>query len=261
MGAIASAIYAGFKWLTWWRARDLAARAGRGRSVGYLLLWPGMDARAFLGSGARPAKPAPTEWAFAGAKTICGAWLLAGGLARIIPRDALLVAGWTGLLAGLLVLHFGCFHLVALAWRAAGVDARPIMCAPALATSLADFWGNRWNLAFRQLAYDLVVVPLRRRLGVSGAGFAAFLVSGLVHEVVISLPAGGGFGLPTAYFVLQGLGVLFERSRIGRRLGLGRGFRGWFFALAVTAGPLPSLFHRPFTTRVVLPLLHAAGAL
>jgi hypothetical protein len=135
-----------------------------------------------------------------------------------MPADRGLLVGWIGLLGLIFLLHFGLFHIAALAWQAAGVEAKPIMRGPALATSLNDFWSNRWNLAFRQLAHDLVLFPLRRRLGVGGAGLAAFLASGLTHEMVISLPAGAGYGLPTAYFALQGLGMLFERSRLGRGL-------------------------------------------
>jgi hypothetical protein len=134
------------------------------------------------------------------------------------------------------------------------------MRSPFLATSLAEFWSARWNTAFHLLAQDVAFRPLARRRGPTGATIGVFLISGLVHEAVISLPARGGFGLPTAYFVLQGLGVLAERARCGRRLGLGRGLRGWLFALICAAGPAFWLFHPPFIHRVILPMLQAIGA-
>jgi hypothetical protein len=76
---------------------------------------------------------------------------------------------------------------------------------------------------------------------------------------VISVPAHGGYGLPTGYFVVQGLGVAGERSRRGRRLGLGHGWRGRLFAVLVAAGPAYWLFPPPFVHRVVLPMLAAIG--
>jgi len=45
--------------------------------------------------------------------------------------------------------------------------------------------------------------PLARTVGRRRALLAAFGLSGLLHEVAISLPVQAGFGLPTAYFVLQ----------------------------------------------------------
>ena len=98
------------------------------------------------------------------------------------------------------------------------------------------------------------------RLNLPAACLAAFLVSGLIHDLVISVPAGGGYGLPTAYFMVQGFAVLFEHSRTGRRMGLRGGWRGWVCTVIVTAGPAFWLFHPPFVRNVILPMLTAIGA-
>ena len=87
-----------------------------------------------------------------------------------------------------------------------------------------------------------------------------FLLSGLIHDCVISLPARGGYGLPTGYFLLQGLAVVAEHTRLARRIGLGCGWRGWLFTVIVVAGPVGWLFHPPFIHHVILPMLHALGA-
>src|SRR5437867_3664498 len=84
-------------------------------------------------------------------------------------------------------------YLLALAWQRAGIHAQPLMRAPLLATSLADFWSTRWNTAFNTLAVEFAFRPLARRWGAAWATFSVFLISGLVHEAVISLPARGGF--------------------------------------------------------------------
>jgi alginate O-acetyltransferase complex protein AlgI len=96
--------------------------------------------------------------------------------------------------------------------------------------------------------------------GPTGATLLVFFVSGVIHELVISLPARGGYGLPTGYFLIQGLGVIGEHTPFGRQLGLGRGLRGWLFTLFVTVGPAFSLFHPPFVRNVILPMLEAIGA-
>ena len=88
---------------------------------------------------------------------------------------------------------------------------------------------------------------------------AVFVVSGLVHDLVISLPAGGGYGLPTIYFLIQGVCVMFERSRTGKRIGLRRGIPGWLFCALVVLGPVGLLFHAPFLERVIAPMLEAIG--
>jgi len=102
--------------------------------------------------------------------------------------------------------------------------------------------------------------PLVHRLGPRGALFLIFLISGVLHELVISVPAHGGYGLSTIYFVLQGLALLFEHSEPGRKLGIRAGLRGWCFVAIVAGLPAFWLFHPIFIHHVILPMLHAIGA-
>jgi D-alanyl-lipoteichoic acid acyltransferase DltB (MBOAT superfamily) len=218
-----------------------------------------MDATAFLGGTGRVARPPASEWAVAALKTLLGVtliWIVARAAVPVHP----LLAGWIAMVGLVFVVHFGTFHLLSLGWRAIGVDAMPVMQNPLRSESLAEFWGRRWNTAFHQLASRFTFRPLRPLVGVAGATLLAFLFSGLIHELVISIPAHGGYGLPTGYFMLQGLGVAGERTGVGRRLGLGRGWRGRLFTVVVAAAPAFWLFPPPFVQHVILPMLAAIGA-
>jgi Membrane bound O-acyl transferase family len=253
------AIFAALKWATWWRARNQLT-PGVGRSIAYLAAWPGMDAEAFLDSGDRVRRPSVRQWLWASAKTALGVVLL-WVTARRIPVNHALLRGWMGLVGLIFLLHFGSFHLLSLFWQAQGIDARPIMSNPIVARTLSEFWGKRWNLGFRQLAHEFIFRPLLRRTGGIVAGLLVFLVSGLVHDLVISVPARRGYGLPTAYFLLQGLGVIFERSPWARKVGLQRKLPARVFTLWVTAAPVYWLFHPAFVQRVILPFMRTIHAL
>ncbi len=259
MWLLAFALFVGCKWLCFRRARAKGVRAGSAKEIGFLFGWIGMDAARFLSSGKKPATPRADEWIFAAVKTFVGALLLWYG-ARLALTINPLLAGWTGMFGVIFLLHFGFFHLLALAWRAAGVDVTPLMRAPLLSRSVGEFWGNRWNTAFHELTTTFLFHPLRRAVDMRAAILLVFLASGLIHDLVISIPARGGYGLPTLYFLLQGAAVLFEHTKIARRLGLGRGIRGWLFMFIVTAGPAFWLFPPPFIHHVILPMLHAIGA-
>jgi D-alanyl-lipoteichoic acid acyltransferase DltB (MBOAT superfamily) len=218
-----------------------------------------MEADSFLDVRRHPAPAAARAWLPGLAKTAAGAailWLLLPRLPQLPP----LAAGWLGMIGLILLMHFGGFDLLARLWQLGGVDARPIMNRPLLARSLSDFWGSRWNLGFRQLSYDLLFQPLHRKLGTGGAMLATFLASGIIHEIVITIPARGGYGGPTAYFVLQGLGLAIERSRAGKALRLRRGATGRLFAALMLLGPVVLLFPPPFVLRVILPFLHVIRA-
>ena len=157
-----------------------------------------------------------------------------------------ILVGWLGLISMLCLLHFGLFDLFAAFWNARGYPVERIMDAPWRATSLGEFWGQRWNRAFSRWARVHVFRPLVRRHGTIGGTVAGFLASGLAHEIVISLPAGGGWGLPTLYFLIQAAALLLQRSC--------GALRGIFFTLAAVLIPAPLLFHVPFIETVFAPM-------
>ena len=258
MWILSFAIYFSLKLLVWSRARSRIALPVW-RSLGFLFAWPGMDADAFLDVNERVAAPRFAEWFWAISKTAIGAILL-WAVARAIPPNLVLLRGWIGMIGLILILHFGSFQLLALAWQSRGIKADPIMSAPLRSTSLSEFWGKRWNLGFRQLSHELVFRPLYRVIGPDAAGFLVFAISGLIHDLVISVPARGGYGLPTLYFLLQGIGVTAERSHFGSRLGLARGAPGWCFMALFLTAPVFWLFHPWFVARVILPFMRAIHA-
>jgi alginate O-acetyltransferase complex protein AlgI len=254
MWVLALAIYAALKLFTWWEARP--GQTAAWRSAAYLLAWPGMDARAFL-RGKPPRGPTAGEWAFALAKLLLGLTLIYFAAGR--TWDFSFVQAWLGMIGLVLALHFGIFHLLSCLWRSLGINAVPLMNWPIRSTSVSEFWSRRWNLAFRDLTHRYLFRPLAPKVGAAVALWIGFLLSGIVHDVVISLPAGGGYGLPTLFFVIQATAISIERSRVGKSAGLGRGLIGWLFTLLVLLLPAPLLFHEAFRERIVLPFLAAIG--
>jgi hypothetical protein len=258
MWVVATAEFAALKILTLsglWRA------APKLRVAAYLSLWPGMDAATFLGSGVTRKRLPPTaaEWMFAAAKLVGGLVMIGWTLAHAQNTSSLML-GWAGMLGIIFTLHFGAFHLASLAWRRVGINAAPLMRAPIAARSLGEFWSVRWNAAFADAARRFIGRPLVKRWGAGATSALIFLISGLVHESVISVPARGGWGGPTLYFVIQAFGVWFEKTTPGRRMGLGRGIRGWIWVLVITVGPVPLLFHPPFVTEVIAPFFKTLAA-
>jgi hypothetical protein len=193
----------------------------------------------------------PARIANHGARNIAiGAALLA--LARLavlaLPGDAARVVATPLLFAGLgLCIHFGAFALLGAFWRRRGVPVDPLFRSPLRAASLDDFWSRRWNLGFVQMMATGIHRPLRARIGASGALLVSFGVSGALHELAISVPARGGYGLPTLYFVLHGALVLAERR------GLVRPSRALTMVALIL--PLPLLFPPPFLRAVLWPII------
>lgn len=237
-----------------------------GQWAGFAALWPGMRPAIFARAGDRPCTGGP---ALVGRGLLRGCiGLVLTGLAwtawhrppRWLPEDAAHVVATILLLPGLsLVLHFGIFNVAAGLWRMAGVDARPLFRAPLAARSLGDFWSQRWNLAFSEMTALGIYRPLSATSGRTPALVAAFLASGVLHEMAISVPVLAGFGLPLLYFVLHGALVFLEHllEKAGRPVrSWGRLAHVW--VLCWLALPMPLVFHRPFLRGVVWPLIGAS---
>jgi alginate O-acetyltransferase complex protein AlgI len=266
MWLLAMAVWLGCKWIAWRHATQGNAPAHVGAAVRFFLGWPGMDPKPFLRAtkptcrGRRPrrlvsAMNAPNAaedgglYKIALARIAFGACLIAAAcVAAGQPLNPLLI-GWIGMIGTMFALHFGLFDLLAWIWNTRGVAVEPIMQHPFASDSLTEFW-SRWNRGFRDIASLLIFRPLRKRIGPSGAMIATFLFSGLVHDLVISVPARGGFGLPTLYFMLQGFGILIDRSLPAKHA-----FARRILLYVTAAAPIGLLFHPPFVREIYVPFL------
>jgi len=227
----------------------------------FVFAWPGMDVNPFSQprAVARTSAQANTGKRSGACCVVFGA-LLFWRPGEPYGTDNELIFAWCGMLGVVLMLHFGLFRVLTGFWRSRGYDVRPIMNAPLAATSVSDFWGRRWNTAFRDLTARCIFRPTARRYGSATATWASFLFSGIVHDVVISLPAGAGYGQPTLYFLLQALAVQFERSGLAERYLLRRPIMRRAFAFVAILAPVNLLFHAPFRQDVVIPFMEACGA-
>ncbi|KAL1537274.1 putative long-chain-alcohol O-fatty-acyltransferase 5 [Salvia divinorum] len=99
------------------------------------------------------------------------------------------------------------------------IEIEPQFNEPYLATSLQDFWGRRWNLMVPKILHPTVYLPVRRAAArLTGRRWAAipavlstFLVSGVMHELVVYnfgrvAPTGEMLG----FFVLHGVSLSAE---------------------------------------------------
>ena len=152
------------------------------------------------------------------------------------------------------ILHFGILNLSTASWRFSGVDVKELFRSPYKATSLKEFWGKRWNMAFSEMTAMVVYKPLKGKYGMPLAMIASFLVSGLLHEIAISFPVKMGYGLPFLYFVLHGLAMYAEGKVefVKQIVSNAVASHVWVFAWLIL--PMPLLFHHVFIVEVVEPL-------
>jgi alginate O-acetyltransferase complex protein AlgI len=223
-------VFVAFKALT-------TRRLAFGRALGYWALWPGMDPRPF-------ARTVPG----AGPGLLVWGLLKAGaGAALLSVRADLPALDVARVFLGIgLLVHFGICDALAGAWRMLGVPVDRLFVNPLASATLGEFWGRRWNRAFHAVAKDVVFRPAARRWGPAAGVLLTFAFSGVLHELLLSVPAGGGYGLPFAYFLLHGLLVVVERRR---------GISGRAWTLFWVLAPAPLLFHPWFVRAFILPLI------
>lgn len=233
--------------------------SGRGtlspvRWLCFALLWPGMDPKGF-----EPHQAQKIDWPLL-RKGLGN--LVSGGLALFflvgLLHTGLMPAYWLCLFAFpafILIFHSGMFSMEAACLSTFGIKVNRLMDAPQRSSSLGEFWGRRWNIPFIQMIRYAVFKPLLKKTNAPAAFLSSFLVSGILHEVALSLPVNGGYGLPTLYFLIQALLILIERKFIRRIPFLLQ--KIWLFGCLIL--PFPLLFHPEFLQGVFLPVLHKLG--
>ena len=244
-----------------------AAESYKGKSLRLTLVqwtaftigWAGMRAQPFETLSSKPMPDAWPKIKFGISRIAAGFLLifLAHRLATLpIDRDILYIL-ITGILliAFSLILHFGLLSISAGMWRLSGVGTYYLFKAPAKAKSLNEFWSKRWNLAFSEMTSVAIFRPLKNRTGGVVALMIAFVFSGLLHELALSVPVNNGYGLPLLYFIIQGIIVLLEKVLLNRKVRFLQNkilSRVWVFFWLVV--PMPLLFHNEFIKQVVWPI-------
>jgi len=223
----------------------------------YMSLWPGMDPAPLRRRQGKGVSESGVRFA-RGFIFCAGGFLLAVLGALVVPSFSTTAAGFLGLTALILMVHFGYADMLTSLLRLAGWNVGPLFEEPFKSTSLSDFWSRRWNLAFVEMDRILFLKPLSRRFGARTAIFLVFLVSGLLHDICISYSAGAGWGLPFLYFALQGGLVAYERrAEVEKKWPLLlRRIWTWLCLLL----PLPLLFTESFRAAFILPLWQFAHA-
>ncbi|KAK4439417.1 Acyl-CoA--sterol O-acyltransferase 1 [Sesamum alatum] len=111
---------------------------------------------------------------------------------------------------------------------------------PYLATSLQDFWGRRWNLMVPNILQPTVYHPVRsvaarfmdRKWAAIPGVLATFLVSGLMHELVLyNIGRLRPSGEMMCFFLIHGLSLSVE-------IVIKKILRGKFSVPGIVSGPL-----------------------
>ncbi len=222
--------------------------------LAFALGWPGMDPLPFehLGKGVKV--KADRKYLSQGLISLIAGFVLLFLTAVLLPH----AKGYTyplylfSFIPFVLIFHMGIGNLGVIAWAYIGVKVEPVMLAPWKSETLGAFWGKRWNIPFIQMTRIALFVPLARRKKTTPALIISFAISGIFHEVALTLPVGGGYGRPFLYFILQAALVLIERQYLlhweptYKRL--------WLFLCLLV--PFPLLLPPPFLHQIIAPFLN-----
>lgn len=174
-------------------------------------------------------------------------------LALVSPNLNDQTVGILGLFPLFMMIHLGYSGVLTGGLRALGYPVEKLFDRPECSESLRDFWGKRWNRPFVDMNRALIFKGAFAKTSPRLAIFMTFLVSGLLHELGISLPASAGWGWPLLYFAVHGTLVLLESSQVLH-------FKSWPTALkrlwvwSAILLPLPLLLHDAFRSALIVPL-------
>jgi hypothetical protein len=245
-------LFLGMKAVTATYRYPAAGRLNLLQWLAYSLGWPGMDPAPFeqLGKG----KTVVQKTTFvSGIISFVRGILLLFLLANLLPLAWLpnYVLCLLSFIPIIMIFHAGLFNIGAAVWALVGVNLTPLMDAPWRSNSVSNFWGRRWNIAFIQMTRISLFMPLAKKGKPTLALLLSFFISGIFHEVALTLPVGAGYGLPMCYFVLQALFVLAERKYFH----LFNPFLKKLWTILCLMLPFPLLLHPAFIHKVMIPFL------
>ena len=197
-------LMAGMKWIVYseWR-RCGGEILPWGRWLCLATLWFGMEPMAWTGK--RRSLQWRTHALWGGACSLTGGALVflmsSYEVTMLIPLFIAMSIGF----------HFGALRLLTAFWRFQGFPVRILFRNPFLTRGFGDFWGKRWNLAYSQMMARAVKRPIQQKFGAKIALFCVFIVSGILHELAITVPVQAGYGLPTCFFLVQGVLTTLEK--------------------------------------------------
>ena len=232
-----------------WSAQRVGAMSPVGLGL-YLSFWPGMDATVL--EKRDPEVSFPGQWFVRGWIT-----MLVGVVGLLAMPVFGLSSTWLGVAGLLTAVHLGYSDILSALVRLAGFNVPRLFDQPLSSSGLRDFWSRRWNRPFVEMNRIIFLPLLGRFVSRKPAVVGAFIISGLFHEMAISLPVQAGWGGPMAYFVIQGLAMQLEGKFFKQSGGLTRRLWTWSWLFL----PLPLLFHQPFREGFVAPLLSTIAAI
>jgi hypothetical protein len=152
--------------------------------------------------------------------------------------------GWTHLvirwLAGA-VIAYSCtdaaYALLSSAFLAGGLQLGKLHDAPVLATSVAEFWGMRWNRIVSSWLRDNCFVPFARKRAPRIGLALAFFSSAALHAYLLAPIAWKYSAEWFAFFAANGALVILE-IRIGVRRWPRAAARAWTILTMLAVSPL-----------------------
>ncbi|KAI7904044.1 uncharacterized protein BX663DRAFT_432409 [Cokeromyces recurvatus] len=99
-----------------------------------------------------------------------------------------------------------------------GTKTIPAFNHPFLATSLIDFWGNRWNMVMRNIFHKQIFSkrPTSSAWERNLKGLQVFHMSGLMHEIIMTIVHREINLEQWLFFMIQGIAIYLQLNCIPR---------------------------------------------